>query len=134
MLAFLESFLVNEEFFFLPCHCDPAFKAQVPGGHLGKSPHALTKRDDGGSIRQLSWRHNAITILLAYERRNAEMCETARRARKLPFEMSVQEPATEHKVISTPVFRAKCEQSREACWSVRAGGELIACLGLRRVL
>ncbi len=62
------------------------------------------------------------------------MCETARRVRKLHFEMSVHEPATEHKVIFTPVFRAKCEQSREACWSVRASGELIACLRLRRVL
>lgn len=73
------------------------------------------ERDDGGLIRQLSYSHNAVTILLAYERKNARTCETARRVRKLCFEMSVQEPATEHKVIFTPVFRAKCEQSRGAC-------------------
>lgn len=48
-------------------------------------------------------------------KKNARMCETTRRVRKLCFEMSVEEPETEHKVIFTPVCRAKCEQSREAC-------------------
>lgn len=105
---------MNEEFFFLfsPCHCDPAFKAQVPGGHLEKSPHALTKKkDDGGLIRKLSWKPNAVTIPLANERKNAKICETAWRMRKLLFEMSHQDPATKHKVIFTPVFRTKCEQT-----------------------
>lgn len=62
------------------------------------------------------------------------MCETARRVRKLHLEMSVQEPTTEHKVIIAHVFRAKCEQSQEACESVRASTEVIACLRLSRVL
>lgn len=62
------------------------------------------------------------------------MCETARRVRNLGFKMSVQEPASEHKGVVTHVFRAKCEQSREACWSVRARREDIACLRLSREL
>lgn len=101
--------------FFFPCHCDPCFQSQVPSGHLGKSPLALTKGMMAAwfvSCRRVT---KAITILLAYERKNARTCETARRVRKLCFEMSVQEPATEHKVIFTPVFRVKCEQSQGAC-------------------
>lgn len=52
--------------------------------------------------------------------------------RKLLFEMS--HPVTDNKVIATNVFRAKCEQSREAFKTVRGRRELIACLGLSRVL
>lgn len=52
---------MNEEF-ISPCHCDPACKAQVPGGHVEKSAHAWTEKDDGDLICQLS--PDAETILL----------------------------------------------------------------------
>lgn len=88
------------------------------------------------------WRHDSSVVVetqcnnnpFSLWKKNARMCETARRAKKRPFDMSVREPAVEHKVIFAPVFGAKCEHSRETCSSVRASGKLRACLRLRRGL
>lgn len=56
----------TRSFFFHPLRsCLQSTSARQPTGNIAS---CFDEKDDGGSIRQLSWGYNSITILLAYER------------------------------------------------------------------
>ena len=55
--------------FFFSCQCDPVFKGQNAQRPSGKIASCFDRKDDGGSTRRLSSKHNALTICLGRERK-----------------------------------------------------------------